>query len=105
MSMPDDYQIGVSGQVTGVGPNGGQLLVDMGPTLANTEANETENHRALALVTLSTLWSDTRPWLKETRSPSAASPARRPKTRHSSIELDASRLAPWTPVHAHSPAA
>ena len=48
---PDDYQIAVSGQVTGVGPNGGQLLVDMGPTLANTEANEQENHRALALVT------------------------------------------------------
>jgi YidC/Oxa1 family membrane protein insertase len=48
---PDDYQIGVSGQLTGVGPNGGQLLVEMGPTLANTEANEQENHRALALVT------------------------------------------------------
>ena len=48
---PDDYQIGVSGQVTGVGPNGGQLLIEMGPTLANTEANEQENHRALALVT------------------------------------------------------
>jgi YidC/Oxa1 family membrane protein insertase len=48
---PDDYQIGVSGQVTGVGPNGGQLLLGMGPTLANTEANEEENHRALALVT------------------------------------------------------
>ena len=48
---PDDYQIGISGQVTGVGPNGGQLLVEMGPTLANTEANEQENHRALALVT------------------------------------------------------
>jgi YidC/Oxa1 family membrane protein insertase len=48
---PDDYQIAVSGQVTGVGPNGGQLLIDMGPTLANTEANEQENHRALALVT------------------------------------------------------
>ncbi len=48
---PDDYQIGISGQVTGVGPNGGQLLVAMGPTLANTEANEEENHRALALIT------------------------------------------------------
>ena len=35
----------------------------------------------------------------------AARAARRPKTRHSSIEFDASRLAPWTPVHAHSPAA
>jgi YidC/Oxa1 family membrane protein insertase len=48
---PDDYQVGVSGRVTGVGPNGGRLLVGMGPTLANTEANEVENHRALALVT------------------------------------------------------
>ena len=36
---------------------------------------------------------------------SAASAARRPKTRHSSSEFDASRFAPWTPVHAHSPAA
>jgi YidC/Oxa1 family membrane protein insertase len=49
--QPDDYQIGVSGQVTGVGPNGGRLLVGMGPTLANTEADSNENHRALALVT------------------------------------------------------
>jgi YidC/Oxa1 family membrane protein insertase len=48
---PDDYQIGVEGKVSGVGPNGGLLLVGMGPTLANTEANATENHRALALVT------------------------------------------------------
>jgi YidC/Oxa1 family membrane protein insertase len=49
--QPDDYQIGVSGQVTGVGPNGGLLLVSMGPTLANSEADTNENHRALALVT------------------------------------------------------
>jgi YidC/Oxa1 family membrane protein insertase len=48
---PDDYQIGVAGQVTGVGPNGGLLLVGMGPSLANTEADSNENHRALALVT------------------------------------------------------
>ena len=48
---PDDYRIGVSGQVTGVGPNGGLLLVGMGPTIANTEADSNENHRALALVT------------------------------------------------------
>ena len=48
---PDDYQIGVDGQVTGVGPNGGIVLVGMGPTLANTEADSNENHRALALVT------------------------------------------------------
>ncbi|HYF40751.1 MAG TPA: membrane protein insertase YidC [Gemmatimonadales bacterium] len=48
---PDDYQIGVTGQVSGVGPNGGLLLISMGPTLANTEADSNENHRALALVT------------------------------------------------------
>ena len=48
---PDDYRIAVAGRVTGVGPNGGTLLVGMGPTLANTEANIDENHRALALVT------------------------------------------------------
>ena len=48
---PDDYRITVSGRVTGVGPNGGTLLVGMGPTLANTEANIEENHHALAVVT------------------------------------------------------
>jgi YidC/Oxa1 family membrane protein insertase len=48
---PDDYRIDVSGRVSGIGPNGGQLLVGLGPTLANTEANIEENHRDLALVT------------------------------------------------------
>ncbi|MGZ8393117.1 MAG: membrane protein insertase YidC, partial [Gemmatimonadales bacterium] len=48
---PDDYQIGVEGRVTGVGPNGGLLRVGMGPTIANTEADSNENQRALALVT------------------------------------------------------
>ncbi len=48
---PDDYQIGVEGRVTGVGPNGGLLRVGMGPTIANTEADSNENRRALALVT------------------------------------------------------
>jgi YidC/Oxa1 family membrane protein insertase len=48
---PDDYRIDVSGRVTGVGPNGGLLLMDMGPTIANTEADSNENRRALALVT------------------------------------------------------
>jgi YidC/Oxa1 family membrane protein insertase len=47
----DDYQIGVEGKVTGVGPNGGLVRVAMGPTIANTEADSAENHRALALVT------------------------------------------------------
>jgi YidC/Oxa1 family membrane protein insertase len=48
---PDDYRIDVSGRVSGVGPNGGLLLVGMGPTLRNTEANVEENQRELALVT------------------------------------------------------
>jgi YidC/Oxa1 family membrane protein insertase len=48
---PGDYRIDVAGRVSGVGPNGGQLLVGLGPTLANTEANIEENHRDLALVT------------------------------------------------------
>jgi YidC/Oxa1 family membrane protein insertase len=48
---PTDYRIAVAGRVTGVGPNGGTLLVGMGPTLANTEANIEENHHALAVVT------------------------------------------------------
>jgi len=47
---PDDYRIQLSGRVTGVGPNGGLLLLDFGPGLANTEADSNENHRALALV-------------------------------------------------------
>jgi YidC/Oxa1 family membrane protein insertase len=48
---PDDYQIGVEGRVTGVGPNGGMVRVGLGPTIANTEADSNENHRSLALVT------------------------------------------------------
>jgi len=48
---PDDYRVEVKGHVTGMNPNGGTLLVGMGPTLANTEANLVENHRALAVVT------------------------------------------------------
>ena len=47
----DDYRIGVEGKVTGVGPNGGLVRVGMGPTIANTEADSTENRHALALVT------------------------------------------------------
>ena len=37
--------------------------------------------------------------------PVAASAARRPNTRHSASEFEASRFAPWRPVHAHSPTA
>jgi YidC/Oxa1 family membrane protein insertase len=48
---PDDYRVRVSGRASDVGPNGGALLLGMGPTLANTEADIEENHRELALVT------------------------------------------------------
>ena len=48
--LPNDYRVQVSGKVSDVGPNGGALLVGMGPTIPNTEANIEENHRDLALV-------------------------------------------------------
>jgi YidC/Oxa1 family membrane protein insertase len=48
----DDYRVRVSGRASDIGPNGGTLLVGMGPTMANTEANVQENHRDLALVTM-----------------------------------------------------
>jgi YidC/Oxa1 family membrane protein insertase len=49
--VPDDYRIEVSGQVSGVGPNGGLIILDLGHGLPNTEVDSNENHRALALVT------------------------------------------------------
>ena len=48
---PDGYQIEVSGQITGVGPNGGMLLVGLGHGLRNTEADSANNAREFALVT------------------------------------------------------
>jgi YidC/Oxa1 family membrane protein insertase len=48
---PEDYRVRVGGRASDIGPNGGTLLVGMGPTMANTEANEEENQRELALVT------------------------------------------------------
>jgi len=48
---PGTYQVGVVGSVTGAGPNGGLLLVGMGPGLANTEANVVENERSMGYVT------------------------------------------------------
>jgi YidC/Oxa1 family membrane protein insertase len=49
---PDDYRVRVAGRASDIGPNGGALLVGMGPTMANTEADVEENHRELALVTM-----------------------------------------------------
>ena len=48
---PTDYQVGVSGSVTGIGAAGGQLVLGLGTGLANTEADSVENFRAAALVT------------------------------------------------------
>jgi len=48
---PDEYRIGVSGRLTGLGPNGGTLLVGMGPGLRNTEADSIEHARELGIVT------------------------------------------------------
>ena len=47
---PDDYQIGVRGQVTGMGPTGGLLLVGLGSGIRNTEADSALNARDFALV-------------------------------------------------------
>ena len=43
--MPD-YRIGVSGRVTGVGPDGGLALVDLGRGLRNTEIDSSQNFGA-----------------------------------------------------------
>ncbi len=48
---PETYTIGVHGEVAGLGPNGGTLLVGMGPSLRNTESNLAEHNRNLGVVT------------------------------------------------------
>ena len=41
----------MTGQATDIGPNGGALLVGMGPTWPTPRSNSNENHRELAVVT------------------------------------------------------
>ncbi|HEU4697747.1 MAG TPA: membrane protein insertase YidC [Gemmatimonadales bacterium] len=48
---PGDYRIGVAGRVSGLGQDGGLLLVSLGDGVANTEADTVDNHRAYAFVT------------------------------------------------------
>ncbi|MEO8294233.1 MAG: membrane protein insertase YidC [Gemmatimonadota bacterium] len=48
---PDAYQVGIQGQINGLGPNGGVLLVGMGPGIRNVEADSIDNYRSLGLVT------------------------------------------------------
>jgi YidC/Oxa1 family membrane protein insertase len=50
--VPDNYLFQVQGEITGLGPNGGVLLVGMGPGIRNTEADSIDNQRQLAVVTM-----------------------------------------------------
>ena len=50
--VPDNYLIQARGEITGLGPNGGVLLVGMGPGIRNTEADSIDNQRQLAVVTM-----------------------------------------------------
>jgi len=49
---PDDYRVHVVGEIAGLGPNGGLLLVNLGPGIRNTEADSVDNQRSLAVVTM-----------------------------------------------------
>jgi len=49
--LPQTYYVEVTGTVTGLGPNGGLLLIGMGPGVANTERNSSENKRNMGFVT------------------------------------------------------
>lgn len=48
---PDDYQIGVRGRVTGLGPVGGHLLIGMGHGFRQTESDSAANYYEFGLVT------------------------------------------------------
>jgi len=48
---PDNYLVDVAGNVEGLGPDGGVLLVGMGPGLRNTESDSAEHARELGVVT------------------------------------------------------
>lgn len=48
---PDDYQIGVTGRLTGLGPVGGHLLIDMGSGFSQTEADSAGNVYTFGIVT------------------------------------------------------
>jgi YidC/Oxa1 family membrane protein insertase len=48
---PDDYQIDLSGQVNGLGPAGGTLLIGMGHGMRPTEADSNANYYDYGVVT------------------------------------------------------
>jgi len=47
----DDYRIGVEGRITGVGPVGGHLVIDMGDGIRQTESDSAANYYTYAVVT------------------------------------------------------
>jgi YidC/Oxa1 family membrane protein insertase len=51
--QPETYVVSVDGQVDGLGPNGGTLVIGMGPGLRNTEVDSVEHMRNLGVVTMS----------------------------------------------------
>ena len=51
---PDRYVFGLTGQVTGLGPSGAQLLVGLGRGLRSVEADSADDFRNFALVTRNT---------------------------------------------------
>ena len=48
---PDDYQVVVTGQATGIGPVGGHLKIDMGTGMRQTEADSNANYYDFGVVT------------------------------------------------------
>jgi YidC/Oxa1 family membrane protein insertase len=46
----DDYLVDVAGRITGLGPDGGTVVVGLGPGLRNTEADSVENIRETGVV-------------------------------------------------------
>ncbi len=51
---PEDYQIVVTGRITGLGPVGGHLLVGMGEGIRQTESDSAGNYYSYAVVTKTT---------------------------------------------------
>ncbi|MDH4347322.1 MAG: membrane protein insertase YidC, partial [Gemmatimonadota bacterium] len=51
---PGDYQIGVQGRVSGMGPAGGHLLIDMGDGMRQTEADSAGNWYEYGIVAKTT---------------------------------------------------
>jgi YidC/Oxa1 family membrane protein insertase len=49
--VPDDYRIGIAGQMSNIGANGATLVTGLGNGFRDTESNTPENHRESGIVT------------------------------------------------------